>query len=248
MKGIEGFTGKVIEGEWLEALSQIPDSCVDFIFTDVPYGSKEGIWDIAVDLGDMWNVYDRIGKPSSVIALSCHGAFTGRLRSSNEAIFSNRILWGCAGWRWVGGLKVAAIRWENVLIFQKPTNDRWQSATSGEDARRGEESNRDSSREARSPLTYRSDVHFFEFDETFGENQPGPGAVAVDQICRPKEKSEAFARYLIRTYTEAGGLVLEAGRGYGFFLTGAKKEQRRFVGIAIRGWPEVVRFETGILA
>ena len=46
----------------LEGLRQMPDACVDMIFTDLPYGTTHNVWDKRIPLEGLWKHYKRVLK------------------------------------------------------------------------------------------------------------------------------------------------------------------------------------------
>jgi len=53
---------KLLYGDCLERMKEIPDKSVDMIFADLPYGTTKNVWDIKIDLHQMWQQYKRLLK------------------------------------------------------------------------------------------------------------------------------------------------------------------------------------------
>jgi site-specific DNA-methyltransferase (adenine-specific)/modification methylase len=66
---------------------------------------------------------------------------------------------------------------------------------------------------------YPTDVVYFKTAESEGP------------VWHPTQKPVELGRYLVRTYTEPGALVLDNAFGSGSFLVAAAMEGRRYVGI-----------------
>ncbi|MBT2560113.1 hypothetical protein J7E50_02610 [Pedobacter sp. ISL-68] len=88
MKPILQYLNKVIEGDCLLVMADFPDQSIDFILCDLPYGTTINTWDDIIDLPSLWKIYERIIKPSGVIALTGTATFTAR-----EAFIRRLYLW-----------------------------------------------------------------------------------------------------------------------------------------------------------
>lgn len=53
---------KLLCGDCLERMKEIPDKSVDMIFSDLPYGTTHNVWDVKIDLNQMWQEYKRLLK------------------------------------------------------------------------------------------------------------------------------------------------------------------------------------------
>ena len=65
MKPIEDFKNKIIEGDCMEIMKEMPDNSIDTIITDPPYGLKfmGKKWDYDVPSVDIWKECLRVLKP-----------------------------------------------------------------------------------------------------------------------------------------------------------------------------------------
>ena len=53
-------TQKLLQGDCLELMKDIPDKSVDMILCDLPYGTTECKWDSIISLDKLWKQYKRI--------------------------------------------------------------------------------------------------------------------------------------------------------------------------------------------
>lgn len=74
-------------GDCLEVMQQIPDSSVDAIICDPPYGITECAWDKALPYDQIWKAYRRILKPAGTAVIFAAQPFTTDLINSNRAGF-----------------------------------------------------------------------------------------------------------------------------------------------------------------
>lgn len=84
----------LLHGDCLERMKEIPDDSVDLILCDLPYGTTKCKWDTVIDIKELWEQYKRIiKKPSGVILLFGQQPFTSLLVSSNYDWFKYNIIW-----------------------------------------------------------------------------------------------------------------------------------------------------------
>ena len=74
-KAIEHFENKVIEGDCLEVMKEIPAKSIDMILCDLPYGTTQNHWDSVIPTDQLWSHYERIIKDKGVIALTGQGLY-----------------------------------------------------------------------------------------------------------------------------------------------------------------------------
>ena len=74
---------KLLFGDCLERMKDIPDGSVDLILTDPPYGTTQCKWDSVIDLDMMWLELNRIIKDKGAILLFAQTPFDKILGASN---------------------------------------------------------------------------------------------------------------------------------------------------------------------
>lgn len=74
---------KLNQGDCLEVMKSIPDSSIDMILCDLPYGTTACAWDIIIPFNKLWNIYHKIIKPNGAIVLFGQEPFSSSLRLSN---------------------------------------------------------------------------------------------------------------------------------------------------------------------
>lgn len=235
---IKKFTKKqienaIIQGDCLEVMSRFPDKCVDMILCDLPYGTTQNKWDGVIPMEDLWEQYERVIKDTGVIALTSHGVFTAQLILSNIKKFRYKLVWiKSKATNFLNAKKQPLRKHEDICIFYKnhnfqPTYNPQMSV--GEPYNKGFRKDQltgsygdFSSIEVKSEGTrYPSDVIYFKTAESEGE------------VFHPTQKPIELGRYLIKTYTNKGELVLDNTSGSGSFLIAAALEDRKFVGIEL---------------
>ena len=77
------LANKVLLGDWVEHINDIPDESVQLILTDPPYGTTPANWDEKIDVSLLWSHFRRILKPNGAIVIFGQQPFTSKLISSN---------------------------------------------------------------------------------------------------------------------------------------------------------------------
>src|SRR5690554_3004645 len=84
---------KLLHGDCLELMKEIPDGSVDAIITDPPYGTTACKWDSVIPFEPMWEQLKRIIKPNGVVALFGQEPFSSALRLSNPKWYKYDWYW-----------------------------------------------------------------------------------------------------------------------------------------------------------
>jgi len=80
-------------GDCLEVMKDIPDKSIDFICTDLPYGTTACKWDTIIPFVPLWKEYNRIIKKNGAIALFGSEPFSSALRMSNIKNYKYDWIW-----------------------------------------------------------------------------------------------------------------------------------------------------------
>ncbi len=229
--GIEQFLNKVIEGDCLDVMIDIPDKSVDMILCDLPYGTTQNQWDSVIPLDELWDQYERIIKNNGVIALTSQGIFTAKLILSNEKLFRYKIVWEKSKpTNFLNAKKQPLRAHEDICIFYKNHKNRPTynpQMSNGIPYNKGTRKNQLSGSYGNfDPVVVKSDGQRYPLDIVYFKTAESEGPVY-----HPTQKPVELARYLIRTYTNKGDIVLDNTCGSGSFLVAAVLEKRSFIGI-----------------
>lgn len=222
------LNGAIFEGDCLKVLQAFPASSVDLILCDLPYGTTQNRWDSVIDLDQLWCLYKKIIKPSGAIVLTSQGPFTARIILSNEQWFKYKLVWEKSKpTNFLNAKKQPLRKHEDICVFysKQPTYNPQMSF--GSPYSKGVRKNQLSGSYGdfkpvlvqSSGSRYPTDVIYFKTAESEGK------------VFHPTQKPVELARYLIKTYTSTGDLVLDNAFGSGSFLVGALLENRRYCGI-----------------
>ena len=78
---------KLLQGDCLELMKDIPDKSIDMILCDLPYGTTSCAWDVVIPFEPLWEQYNRVIKDNGAIVLFSNQPFT------TDLINSNRKMW-----------------------------------------------------------------------------------------------------------------------------------------------------------
>ncbi len=218
----------LFEGDCLEVMEQFPDGSIDMVLCDLPYGTTQNKWDSVIDLEKLWNLYHRIVKPNGAIVLTSQGLFTAKLILSNEQFFKYKIAWvKSKSTNFLNAKKQPLRKHEDICVFYRKQPVYNAQMTQGDPYDKGIRKNQLTGsygdfhpRHVKSNGgRYPSDVIYFKTAESEGT------------VWHATQKPIALARYLIRTFTHPGELVLDNAFGSGSFLIAAALENRTFCGI-----------------
>ena len=225
---------RLIQGDCLEKMRDIPDISIDAIITDPPYGTTACKWDSVILLEPMWEQLKRVIKPNGAIVMTASQPFTTTLISSNMKMFKYCWVWDKHIPR---GFQVAKYRpmnrHEDVCIFgngkikynpqmierDKPVTvknySKKQKVSSNDIGKYNDES--------------KSFTYTHRNPDTIIEGCWEANAGKV----HPTQKPIALMEYLIKTYTSEGETVLDFAMGSGSTGVACINTNRNFIGIEL---------------
>lgn len=236
---IQKYINQIIEDDCLNVMPNIPDSSIDMILCDLPYGTTQNKWDSVIDLQKLWNEYTRIIKDDGAIVLTSQGVFTARLILSNEEWFKYKIVWiKSKSTNFLNAKKQPLRKHEDICIFYKqqptynPQMSQGESYDKGirKDQYTGSYGDFKPKHVKSNGMRYPNDVVSIE-EQSIEDYVYFKTAESEGKVYHPTQKPVELGRYLIRTYTNRGDIVLDNACGSGSFLIAAALEGRNFIGI-----------------
>lgn len=227
-RDLQAVLNKVFQDDCLNCLPLIPDKSIDMILCDLPYGITQNDWDSHIPLDRLWAEYNRIIKDTGVIALTSQGLFTARLILSQPQLFKYKWVWEKSKpTNFLNAKKQPLRKHEDVCIFYKKQPTYNPQMKQGEPYDKGIRKQQLSgsygdfmpAHVQSSGLRYPTDIIYVKTAESEGA------------VWHPTQKPIELGRYLIKTYTNPGDVVLDNAFGSGSFLVAALKEGRNFIGI-----------------
>ena len=215
-------------GDCLDILPTLPSASVDMVLADPPYGTTRNVWDCRIDLQRLWPEIRRVAKSKAAIILCAAPPFDKMLAASNLAEYRYDWVWEKGNATGHLNAKRQPMRAHEYLLafYREPPVYNPQMTTghtpvnsfytrhSGSnygaaDAHR--EGGGSTERYPRSVLRFSSDKQI--------DNR------------HPTQKPLALMQYMVRTYSNPGGVVLDFCAGSGTTGRACNAEGRTFIGI-----------------
>lgn len=231
----EDLRNSIHLGDCLEIMKQIPDAGVDLILCDLPYGTTACAWDTVIDLPKLWKEYERIIKPKGAIVLTANQPFTSALIMSNPKLFRYEWIWEKSR---PTGFPMAKHRpmknHETIVVFSKSPATYTPSGFMNYYPQGVEECDRIIKRTNK----HKTATNGGDLGTEIHSTQTGfPKTILKikntnrDSKNHPTEKPLELMRYLIRTYSQEGDVILDNTMGSGTTCVAAKWENRIYIGI-----------------
>ncbi len=225
---LQPVINRLFEGDCLVCMQEIPDQSVDLILCDLPYGMTQNEWDCYIPLDELWKQYKRVIKPNGAIVLTSNGIFTARLILSQPNMFKYKWVWEKSKpTNFLNAKKQPLRKHEDVCVFYKRQPTYHPQMTQGEPYDKGTRKNQLCGNYGDfEPVHVASEGKRYPTDIIYVKTAESEGAVL-----HPTQKPIELGRYMVRTYTNPGDLVLDNTFGSGSFLVAALMEGRNFIGI-----------------
>lgn len=230
MKKIE-----LMQGDCLELMCGIPDSSIDMILCDLPYGTTKNKWDYPIDLDALWKQYKRIIKQRGCIALFAQCPFDKVLGVSNLQMLKYEWIWEKPMPTGRLNCNFAPLKThETILIFSKSaacyvknpenamvynpqmTEGKPYKAISGANSTNYDTKWSKQTMTVNNGTRYPRDIQRYPHDKV---------------KFHPTQKPVSLLEYLIKTYTNEGDIVLDNCMGSGSTGVAAININRKFLGI-----------------
>ena len=215
----------ILNCDCLEGMKNIPDGSIDAIICDLPYGTTRNQWDSVIPLDKLWAEYKRITKSDAAIVLFSQQPFTSALVMSNPKMFRYEWIWQKdMGTGFLNAKKMPMKEHENVLVFYEnlPTYNPQMKQGKPYRCKNGALSDN---------YGHREQV------ETINNGERYPTTIIKydrdKNKLHPTQKPVDLLRYLVRTYTNMGGVILDNCMGSGTTAIACIKEKRHFVGFEL---------------
>lgn len=222
------LVNNVFEADCLEKMKEIPSQSIDMILCDLPYGTTQNKWDSVIPLNLLWEEYHRIIKDNGAIVLTSNGVFTAQLILSNVKNYKYKWIWEKSkSTNFLNSKKQPLRKHEEICVFYKKQPTYNPQMTQGEAYSKGVRKNQlTGSYGDFLPVLVESEGERYPTDIIYMKTAESEG-----KVYHPTQKPISLGRYLIRTYTNEGDVVLDNTCGSGSFLVAAVLEGRNFIGI-----------------
>lgn len=217
---------KLLNGDCLELIESIDDKSIDMIFTDLPYGTTACKWDSIIPLDKMWEQYERVIKDNGAIVLTASQPFTTKLINSNMKLFRYEWIWQKEQGTNFLNAKVQPLKvHENICVFYKKlpkynpqfTKDKPYYRTGGSGTSGDVTGNYKKISTTNDGRRYPISIQKFKRERGY----------------HPTQKPVELVKYMIKTYTDEGDVVLDSCMGSGTTGVACRELNRNFIGIEL---------------
>ena len=220
---------KLLLGDCLNIMKELPDGKIDMVLADLPYGITSNKWDSILPLDKLWEQYWRVLKENGIIALTASQPFSSALVMSQPQRFKHEWVWiKNRGSNFANTVREPMKEHEQVLIFSrgKWTYNKQMQERTGSGANR-----------VKYNLNHKSkSKNYRDFEGRENVKRPNlrvPSTWQKFNTCtsklHPTVKPVDLFRYMIRTYTNEGDVVLDNTAGSGTSAIAAIRENRKYI-------------------
>lgn len=220
---------KLINGDCIIEMNNIPDKSIDMILCDLPYGMTKNKWDIVIPFDKLWEQYNRVIKDNGAIILFGNNPFTAELILSNKKYFRYTLVWEKNKFSDFLNSKRKPMKiHEDIVIFYKKQPTYNPQLVVGEPYTRW---NTQSSVDKQ--------TNYGKIKENVVKNDGTRLPTTVLKFNRkerpihPTEKPVELLEWLIKTYTNEGDTILDNCMGSGSTGVACKNTNRNFIGIEL---------------
>ena len=229
---------KIYLGDCLDVMKAIHDNSIDCIICDLPYEvlNKNNVnvqWDRIIPFELLWGQYERVTKDNAAIILFAQGMFTARLMMSNSKLWRYNLIWQkggrCSGF--LNAKKMPLREHEDIVVFYRKQPTYNPQMTKCQPCERNHSRGRQEKEH-----TNRCYGNFGKVEDIITDLKYPKSILNFKRPhpqVHPTQKPVELIRYLIRTYTNEGDLVLDNCIGSGTTAIAAIKENRHFIGIEL---------------
>jgi len=220
---------KLILGDCLEKMKEIPDNSVDLVLTDPPYGITSCEWDTKIPLKLLWKEFNRVIKEKSAIIMTASQPFSSIVIMSN--LKSYKYCWVWIKTKASGHLDAKnkpMKKHEEVLVFCNNGFPNYypQGLVDGtfKTGRNKHITNKVYKQYENHIVSHKAN---YPKTTLFFSNPSGKGHL------HPTQKPVELMEYLVKTYSKERQTILDPFMGSGTTGVASLKLQRKFIGIEI---------------
>ena len=214
-------------GDCLELMKDITDGSVDMILCDLPYGTTACKWDSVIPFKPLWEQYKRLIKDEGAICLFGSEPFSTELRHSNLKMFKYDWIWEKEQGANFMLCKHQPYKVHEIIsVFSKKKHLYIPQMTEGNPYISGKGTSGDITNNVAKVQTRNNGTRYPRSIQRFN-TEKSKGSF------HPTQKPVALLEYLIKTYTNEGGTVLDNCMGSGSTGVACVNTNRRFIGIEL---------------
>jgi DNA modification methylase len=230
---------KLLHGDCLELMKDIPDKSVDMILCDLPYGTTQCSWDTVIPFEPLWEQYKRIIKDNGAIVLFGSEPFSSALRMSNIKLYKYDWYWNKVQGTGFSAVKKQPMRViETISVFYKKPpiyNPQMEKREKVIDSRNWKQNKRisENSRFTSTDNSLSQKIYDKKYPVNLLNINKASNECNNSKRVHPTQKPVALLEYLIKTYTKEGETVLDNCMGSGSTGVACVNTNRNFIGIEL---------------
>lgn len=220
------------QGDCLELMKEIPDKSVDMILCDLPFAETGNSWDKSLDLVKLFDEYRRIIKEEGCIALNGTFKFGAQLYNIAPDLYKYDWVWEKEHGTNVRNINHQPFRThEFIFIFGKggvSPNSQIHMVYNPQKTK----GKPYAQKSGRVSTNWKGSLNNIVTTNESGDRHPK----TIQRFSRDKEKYHPtqkpirLCEYLIKTYTNEGGIVLDNCMGSGTTCVAAINTGRHYIG------------------
>lgn len=232
---------RLLQGDCLELMKDIPDKSIDMILCDLPYGSLNrnnplAKWDNRIDFDRLWKIYKKVIKDNGAIVLFGSGMFTADLMQSQRSLWRYNLVWDKVNKTgFLNSKRMPLRQHEDICVFYK------KLPTYNPQMAKCEPHKRNHSRgNLKQQIINSCYGDFVEVQSVISDEKYPTSIVSVSkEHCRgnffhPTQKPVKLCEWLIKTYTNEGDTVLDNCMGSGSTGVACVNLNRNFIGMELK--------------
>jgi site-specific DNA-methyltransferase (adenine-specific) len=219
------------QGDCLEVMKEIPNSSVDLILCDLPYGTTACKWDTILPFDKLWEQYKRIIKDNGAILLFGREPFTSQMVNSNLKGYKHKWIWNKKQSGSFQNAKYMPLQIdEDIIVFTA----NGEKVNYYPQMRRGKLRKRGGAKE-KSRVVGNGLLDGYEnySDLYYPSNIIEIVNPRIGKLHPTEKRVDGLLDYLIKTYTKENELVLDNCMGSGSTGVACVNTNRNFIGIEL---------------
>ena len=224
---------KLLQGECINHMKKLISEGikVDFILTDLPYGTTANIWDVVIAFEDMWKCVWSILKDDGCVAFFCDGLFMAKLMLSDANWKYNRVWDKKLSSGFLNANKMPLRTTEEIAFFYRKQPYYNPQKTKG--VKNHSKKIKDFN------INNYGSYGSVDNSEILGEMKHPTSLISISKphasiMIHPTQKPVELLEELIQTYTQKGEIVLDFCMGSGSTGIACKNLKRDFIGIELK--------------
>lgn len=223
----EDNLARIYKGNYEDVCEKLTDK-VDLVLTDPPYGMTDCDWDIHLDLTKMWDILKSVSHKDTVYIFTAAQPFTSKLVMSNLKWFKCEWIWDKYIPR---GFQTARYKpmnkHESVLVFCEERAKYYPQMVKRDKPVTGKNYSKKIASHRMITGEHPKKVYEYKSPDTIIQ---GFWEANHNKI-HPNQKPVGLGKYLIKTYSDIGSLILDPFAGSHSFGVAAKTENRKSINI-----------------